>query len=104
MAQASGLRLDQLDMMISRELSAFGEVLKQRWLPGPRNTYGLVHARYFDTKGNLEKMRKPDRKRIGAKLLLWIVLPVGAIYYAIHFGYEGVGLSIAGLYASLIAL
>jgi hypothetical protein len=29
-----------LDMMISRELSAFGEVLKQRWLPGPRNTYG----------------------------------------------------------------
>ena len=81
-----------LDMMVSRELSAFGEQLKQRWLPGPRGNFGLIHARYFDTKGNLEKMTLPDWKRIGAKFLFWIALPVGAIYYAFHFGYEGVGL------------
>jgi hypothetical protein len=93
-----------LDMMVSRELSAFGEELKQRWLAGPRGNFSLIHARYFDTKGNLEKMRLPDWNRIGVKFLGWIALPVGAIYYAFHFGYEGVGLSIAGLYAALIAV
>jgi hypothetical protein len=93
-----------LDMMVSRELSAFGEELKQTWLPGPRGNFGRIHARYFDMKGNLQKMNLPDWKRIGLKFLFWIVLPVCAIYYTFHFGYEGAGLSIAGVYAGLIAI
>jgi hypothetical protein len=93
-----------LDMMVSRELSAFGEELKQKWLPGPRGKFGLVHARYFDTKGDLQKMTMPDWKRIGAKFLLLIALPVGAIYSAFYFGYQSVGVTISGLYAALIAV
>ena len=93
-----------LDMMISRELSAFGEELKQSLVPGPRTNFGLTHARYFETKGNLAKMRVPDWKGIGTKLLLWIALPVCAIYSAFQFGHDGVGLSIAGIYAIAIAI
>jgi hypothetical protein len=93
-----------LDMMISRELSAFGEELKQRWLPGRRGIFGLVNERYFDTKGDLQKMSMPEWKRFGAKFLLSIALPVGAIYYAFHFGYQSVGVTISGFYAALVAV
>jgi len=93
-----------LDMMVSRELSAFGEELKQTLVPGPRANFGLTHARYFETKGNLEKMKVPDWNRIGAKFLLVIALPIGTIYSAFHFGYESVGLTISGLYGAAIAL
>ena len=92
-----------LDMMVSRELSAFGEELKKQWLPGPRSFFGL-HARYFDSKGNLEKMSMPAWKGIGTKLLIEIALPIAAIYAAFHFGFESVGIVIGGLYAVLVAV
>jgi hypothetical protein len=93
-----------LDMMVSRELSAFGEELKQKFLPGPRANFGSIYTRYFEAKGNLEKLKKPDWNRIGAKFLLVIAVPIGAIYTAFHFGYQSVGLTISGLYAGVIAL
>src|SRR5262249_36519447 len=61
--------------------------------------YGF-HAGYFGAKGNLRKL-----KDIDALMAIWaIVVPVGAIYGAFHFGYEGLGITLLGLCGAAIGL
>jgi hypothetical protein len=93
-----------VDMMVSRELSAFGEELKKTFMPGPRDDLFFgVHARYYKTNGDLQKMKMPDWESIWTKAFWAIGAPAGAIYGAFHFGYEGLGASLLGLYAATIA-
>jgi hypothetical protein len=94
-----------VDMMVSRELSAFGEALKERFLPGPRDWahFGIVHARYYKTKGNYLKMKTPDWAGLATKVVWTIAAPIAAIYSAFHFGYEGLGASLLSLYAVVVA-
>jgi hypothetical protein len=76
-----------VDMLVTRELSLFGENVK---LGSP---LGLG---YFKAKGNLLKT-----KLWGA---LWaIAVPVGATYGAFHFGYGGIGTSLLTAYCIAIA-
>ena len=93
-----------VDMMVSRELSAFGEELKKTFMPGPRSSG--VHARYFKAKGNLQKMKTffPDLGRLLMKALWAIGVPVAAIYSAFHFGYEGLGTSLLAFYVAIVAI
>ena len=82
-----------VDMMVSRELSTFGEHLKHQ---------SLYDARYFETKGNLLKIRTVHWKAVGTKLLRWFALPIGAIYIAYQLGYEVAGNVLTGLYIAAI--
>lgn len=77
-----------LDMMVSRELSAFGEELKQI-LPYAKNLFGEKLGRYFALKGDLRKMRRLDFRNVLNKFFR-IVLPVAVIYGAFYFGHESV--------------
>jgi hypothetical protein len=93
-----------VDMMVSRELSAFGEELKKSFMPGPRDDLFFgVHARYYKTNGNLLKMKIPDWESLVRKAFWAIGVPVGAIYGAFHFGYDGLGASLLGFYGAAIA-
>jgi hypothetical protein len=81
-----------VDMLVTRELSLFGEQVKLRSMP----SLLLGSLSYFKAKGNLLKM-----KLWGA---LWaIAVPVGAIYGAFHFGYGGIGTSLLTAYCIAIA-
>jgi hypothetical protein len=44
-----------LDMMITRELSAFGEEIKKQCFPGHKDSMG-IHAKYWTAKGAVSKM------------------------------------------------
>jgi hypothetical protein len=44
-----------LDMMITRELSAFGEELKIKYFPGRKDPMG-INAKYWEAKGEISKM------------------------------------------------
>lgn len=44
-----------LDMMITRELSAYGEEIKKRHFPGRKDSTG-THAKYWEAKGAVSKM------------------------------------------------
>jgi hypothetical protein len=83
-----------LDMMVSRELSAFGEELKQI-LPYAKNLFGEKLGRYFAMKGDLRKMRRLDLRNVVNKFFR-IVLPVAVIYGVFYFGDESVGRLITG--------
>jgi hypothetical protein len=44
-----------LDMMITRELSAYGEEIKKQYFPGRKDSIG-THAKYWDARGAVSKM------------------------------------------------
>ena len=91
-----------VDMMVSRELSAFGEELKINFMPGPRGLFG-AHARYFTSGGNLVKMKMPNWESLWKKALL-ILFPIGLIYSAFHSDYNGLGAGLLALCSAAIAL
>src|SRR5262249_54886380 len=77
--------------------STFGEWLKRDFM-GIRK-YGFF-AGYFEAHGNLREL-----KIIDALMAIWaIVVPIGAIYGAFYFGYEGVGITLLGLCGAAIGL
>jgi hypothetical protein len=86
-----------LDMMISRELCGFGEVIKESYT---RNLFSN-RSRYFDCNGDLRKMRKSWRNLIYK--FFFILLPLGVIYSAFYIGNEKVSDIIAGRGSPIIA-
>ncbi len=48
-----------LDMMVTRELSAFGEELKKQCFPGKKDSMG-THDKYWTARGNVSKMAEPS--------------------------------------------
>jgi hypothetical protein len=95
-----------MDMTISREISEFGEALKQSWLPGKRDPLLGVHSRYNKTQGNLAEMTKVDWNDVFGRwnTLFWWTLgfPLAAIWASFHWNYTTVGLSLSGIYATVI--
>jgi hypothetical protein len=88
-----------VDIMISRELSAFGEELKQLLLPGRRSdSFFGVHWRYYETKGDLRRMTGIDWAGISSKIVILMAFPLGAIYAAFFFGYNSLGAGLSSLY------
>jgi hypothetical protein len=83
-----------MDLMISRELAAFGEELKQN-LPYARNLFSGRWSRYYACKGDLRRMRKLDWRNLINKILL-IALPLSVIYSALYIEHEKIGQIIAG--------
>jgi hypothetical protein len=96
-----------LDMTITRELCAFGEELKKRWVPGKRDDLDFFHHRYFSTKGNLSKMTEIKWSEffesLWTKFVTLIAIPVGAIWASFHYGYSGLGATLASIYGVLVA-
>jgi len=90
-------------MMVTRELSTFGEELKLKWLPGPRTMF-TTHARYDEAKGNLQKMKKLDLEGLLVKAFWLFLAPLGSIYAAFQSGYEGLGFTLFGLYSAVVVL
>ena len=97
-----------VDMLVSQELCAFGEAIKQQWVPGKRDWLLNVHHRYYKAKGELEKMIKINWREIGETIwvkFVWaIAIPVGAIWAAFYFDYERTGWVLAGIYALFILI
>jgi hypothetical protein len=95
-----------LDMLITRELVAFGEHIKENMLPGPRGILG-VNERYIDANGNLAEMQKIRWGELGDRLWVkgfWtIIVPVGAIILSFMFGAEGAGSSLLSIWGGLWA-
>jgi len=91
-----------LDMTITREICLFGEALKERWLPGPKDDFGR-HSRYFDARGDLREMQRVDWKSTLQHINVWfwltIGLPLGAIWAGFHFGFDRLGRWIVGIFA-----
>jgi hypothetical protein len=83
-----------VDMMVSRELSALGEELKQIF-PYAKNLFGEKLGRYYAMKGDLRKMRGLDLRNAVNKFFR-IVLPAAVIYGAFYFGHENISKLIAG--------
>ncbi|MGM4965764.1 hypothetical protein AB7714_19870 [Tardiphaga sp. 1201_B9_N1_1] len=54
-----------LDMMVTRELSAFAEEIKKQWFPGRKDSLGH-HAKYWQAKGATEKMAATGLSRLFA--------------------------------------
>jgi hypothetical protein len=95
-----------LDMTISRELSAFGESLKETWLPGKRDPVLGIHGRYFKAEGNLAEMMKVDWNEVFERWNMWfwwpLAFPIAAIWASFHWDYTALGLWIAGIYAFVV--
>jgi hypothetical protein len=104
-----------LDITITNELCAYGEALKQRFLPGPGgympmssirlSEIGSFNAHYCDAKGNLSAMQKMYLKKLPKALLLkifWIfMLPIAAIWAAFDYHYEALAGWMLGIYIVL---
>lgn len=95
-----------LDMLITRELIAFSEHIKENMLPGLRGFLG-VNERYIEAKGNLEQMQKIRWFQLGERLWVkgfWtIIVPVGAIILCFMFGAEGAGEPLLSIWGCLWA-
>lgn len=95
-----------LDMTITQELCAYGESLKQQWLPGQKDELGLFHKRYHPAKGNLAKMTKLNwgewSDAVIMKAVWFVVIPVGAIWAGFHYGYEGAAVTLMSIYGLLV--
>lgn len=96
-----------VDMLVSRELCAFGEAIKQYSMWGKKDVLG-VHHRYFAAQGNLENMTKIDWKELGESFwtrFVWtIILPIGAVWISFHFSYERTAWALIGIYAVVILI
>jgi hypothetical protein len=97
-----------IDMLVSRELCAFGEEIKKKLVPGKRDWLLGIHQRYFKAKGNLNKMTEVDWRERGDTLWIrffWAIgMPVGAIWAAFYFEYDRIGWALAGIYALIILI
>jgi len=101
-----------VDMLVSRELCAFGEEIKKKVVHGKRNEFFRVHPRYYKAKGNLEKMTEINWgefiETLYDKVLkfVWgaILIPVGAIWAAFYFQYDRTAWALVGLYALIISI
>ena len=95
-----------LDMTISRELSAFGEALKEKWLPGKRHPFLGIHHRYLKAQGDLAEMTKIDWSETFERWNMWfscgLAIPIAGIWAAFYFGYETTGWWLAGIYATIV--
>ncbi|WP_262030164.1 hypothetical protein [Microvirga sp. Mcv34] len=95
-----------LDMLITRELCAFGEHIKEFMMPFPKDAIGL-NRKYLDAKGNLNEMRKVRWKELGARWGTWSVwalfLPGAAVILAYLVGADGVADTIMAGWAGLMA-
>jgi hypothetical protein len=95
-----------LDMTISRELSAFGESLKETWLPGKRDPMLGIHDRYIKAQGNLAEMMKVDWNEVFARWNMWfwwaLAFPIAAIWASFHWDYTALGPWLAGIYAFIV--
>lgn len=82
-----------LDQLITRELAAFGEEIKEHMMPFPRDTIGL-NRRYLDHDGNLDAMKKIRWKEVGERLVMWLawalLIPGAAVMLAAFLGADGV--------------
>jgi|UPI0008345B37 hypothetical protein len=96
-----------VDALITRELQAFGEEVKQKHLPGRRDLLG-VHHRYFATKGNLDAMKRPDflgaARRAFLYLLINWAIPIGVISLLYVQGWSTTATWFLGIYGALMAL
>ncbi len=94
-----------VDMTVSRELSAYGEALKQKIAPGNRDLLGF-NDRYFQSKGNLSKMietRWPEVwEKLWAKVFWFLIVPIGAIWLAFRNNWTVVGTVLLVLYSLVI--
>jgi hypothetical protein len=83
-----------MDMMVSRELSALGEELKQTY-PDAKNVFSVRLDRYFAMKGDLRKMRRLDgRNAVNKFFRIW--LPLAILYGAFYFGNETISRVMGG--------
>jgi hypothetical protein len=94
-------------MSISYEISRYGELLKEHWLPGKRDEILGIHARYMKAQGNLSEMIKIDWNET---LEHWITrfwwalgFPVAAIWASFHWGQTTLGGWLLGIYG-LVAI
>jgi hypothetical protein len=96
-----------LDMCISREMSAFGESLKEHWLPGKRDRY-LGNMRYHKAEGNLKEMNKTDWKEKFSRLnlLFWLEVgfPIAVIWASFHWNWTRLGYWFLGIYVAIVLL
>jgi hypothetical protein len=94
-----------VDITVSSELCAFGEVLKQQRLPGKRDMLGF-NDRYIESKGNLAKMTevrwKELAERFWTKTFWFLLVPVAAIWFAFHSNWIGTGVALLALYSLVI--
>lgn len=92
-----------VDMTISREISAFGESLKERWLPGKRDPMLGIHSRYIKAQGNLAEMAEVDWNEVFERWSTWfwwaLGFPITAIWASFHWHYATVGLWLVVIYA-----
>jgi len=95
-------------MTISQEICAYGESIKQRWLPRRKRPWLGINEDYLAAKGNIAKMAKVNWKE---KLEAWwgwavflLILPVGAIWGSFHFGLTSLGLWLGGIYGAFVCL
>ena len=97
-----------VDMLVSRELCAFGEAIKKKSVPGKRDWLFGIHQRYYKAKGNLEKMTEINWRELGETLwirFVWaIVIPVGAIWATFYFQYDRTAWALVGIYALIILI
>jgi hypothetical protein len=95
-----------LDMLITRELVAFGEEIKEHMMPFPRDEIGL-NRRYIDHRGNLEAMSKIHWKQTGERLIMWLAwalfIPGAAVMLAFFLGADGVAESLLKIWGGLLA-
>jgi hypothetical protein len=95
-----------VDILITRELCAYGESLKEKCLPGAKMNWLNMNPKYLSTKGNLKEMTKDrwkdDLRRSSWKTFYSIFLPIGLILCAFYFGYQRTGYSFVAIYAFLI--
>lgn len=85
-----------VDAFVTRELSVFGEEVKRQYMPGRRDMLGVFHHRYFDAKGNLAEMMKPDWagriRGFSLYIAFAVALPVAGIWAAFAYGWTTTGL------------
>lgn len=95
-----------VDMTVSRELSTYGEALKQKLVPGRQDPFLEIHHRYWSARGNLAEMTKIDWNETFELWSVWfwcgLGFPIGGIWAAFYFGYVTTGWWLAGIYATIV--
>jgi len=95
-----------VDILITTEITSFGEHIKERLFPFAKNGLG-VNDSYLTCRGNFDKMdeiaRSELRDRAILRIFLGFVAPISAIIGAFYFGWMGPAVVLTGLYGVFVA-